>query len=65
MARIYKKGKYYIGESERYTSSGNDPTWKKLIRNGYLVKKRHGMILSKSKSKTFVLKKLRKKGYDI
>jgi len=65
MARVFKKGKYWIGESHRYTKTGNDPVWKKIQTKKGIVKKGHGMVISKSKSKSFVVRKLRKKGYDI
>jgi len=65
MVRVYKKGRFWIGESHRYARSGNEPVWKKNTTKGYLTKKGSGMVISKSKSRTFVIKKLRRKGYDI
>jgi len=63
MVRIYKEGKRYIAESEKWTKSGNSPVWKKIRDKKGLVKKGSGYILASDMQLSDLKKKLRKKGY--
>jgi len=65
MVRIYKKKGKYIAESERYTRSGEKPTWKKIQNKGGIVKKGSGLILGTNKNRSKLKTRLRRQGYSV
>jgi hypothetical protein len=65
MVRIYKKDGKYVAESSRYSSSGNEPVWKKIQNKKGHVKKGHGYVIATDKNLSDLKKKLRKKKYSI
>jgi hypothetical protein len=64
MVRIYKKDGKYVAESQRYSRTGNEPTWKKIQDKKGFVKKGSGFVLSTDRHLSDLKKKLRKKGYS-